>query len=285
MSATAPPWLQTIDALQFGQPRTGAVYLLRGDRSALIESGTASSAPQLVSQIEDEDLAFIFLTHVHLDHAGGAGTLAASHPKATVVVHPRGARHLSDPGRLIEGARAALPGLFDLYGEPVPIHEDRILAAKDGDRFDLGRGVVLEAIESPGHAPHHLCFFERSNRVLFCGDAVGNHGTPVNTPLTVPPRFDLSKGLETLRRLKGLEPNLLAFTHYGLADAAAILDDYRTRLLAWLEHVQEMRQGGAPEEVVARVLAEARFADLSPVNRMLVEMCVRGGLMSLEADE
>ncbi len=282
MSAAAPTWLRTIDTLQFGQPRTGAVYLLRGERAAIVESGTAASARRLASLLRDEDLAYVFVTHVHLDHAGGAGDLAARHPEATVVVHPRGARHLSDPRRLIDGARDASPVLFPRYGEPRPVPEHRVLSASDGDRFDLGRGIVLEAIESPGHAAHHLSFFERSKRVLFCGDAVGNHGTPVETPLTVPPRFDLSKGLETLRRLKGLGPSLLAFTHYGIAvDAASILDDYEARLTAWFDRLRAMREEGTPEEIVSRVLAEPRHARLGPLDRTLVEMCVRGALLSL----
>jgi glyoxylase-like metal-dependent hydrolase (beta-lactamase superfamily II) len=285
MSIPSPRWLETIDAHQFGQSRTGAVYVVCGKRAALIESGTAASAPRLLSRLRGVSLAYVFVTHIHLDHAGGAGVLAADHPEATVVVHSRGARHLTDPRRLIDGARAASPNLFDLYGEPLPIPEDRVLIAEDGDRFDLGDGIVLEAVESPGHAPHHLCFFERSERILFCGDAVGNHGVPVDTPLTVPPRFDLEAGLATLRRLRALEPRRLGFTHFGLAaSAASILSDYEAQLIAWFDRLRAMRESMSPEEVVSDILAKPRYADMSPVDRMAVEMCVRGGLLSLEDD-
>jgi len=285
MNATPPNWLQTIDTYQFGRPRTGAVYLVRGERAALVESGTAAFGRRLASRLRGEDLAHVFVTHVHLDHAGGAGDLAAGHPEATVVVHPRGARHLSNPQRLIDSARDASSALFPLYGEPRPVPEHQVISASEGDRFDLGRGIVLEPIESPGHAAHHLCFFERSTRVLFCGDAVGNRGTPVEAPLTVPPRFDLAKGLATLRRLKELEPSLLAFTHFGLAaDAASILDDYEIRLLEWFDRLRAMREKWSPEGIIARVLADPRYVHLSPLDRTLVEMCIRGGLMSLEAD-
>jgi len=186
---------------------------------------------------------------------------------------------------LIESGTASLD-LFDLYGEPLPIPEARLLVARNGDRFDLGRGIVLEAIESPGHAPHHLCFFERSERILFCGDAVGNHGTSVDTPLTVPPRFDLETGLETLRRLKALEPRHLAFTHFGLATPAVpILEDYEARLVAWFDRLREMLARMPPDSVVADVLAEPQYAGMTSVDRMAVEMCVRGGLLSLIADD
>ncbi len=277
--------IETIDTHQFGQPRSGAVYLVRGERTALVESGTASSAPRLLERLEDEDLAFIFVTHVHLDHAGGAGVIVAEHPEATVVVHPRGARHLIDPSRLIAGARAASPHLFPLYGEPIPIPEARIRTATDGDQFDLGDGVVLEAIDSPGHAPHHLCFFEPSERVLFTGDAVGNHGTPVDTPLTVPPRFDLERGTATLRKLQTYEPLRLAFTHYGVASGApALLAAYEHRLVEWFDRIGQLLAEMPPDEVVRTILAEPRYADLSPTDRILVEMCVRGAILSLSAD-
>jgi len=284
MRIKCPPWLETIDAHQFGQLRTGAVYLVRGARTALIESGTSAAAPRLALRLRGTDLKYVFVTHVHLDHAGGAGILASEHPEATVVVHRRGVRHLIDSRRLIDGARGASPDLFDLYGEPHPIPKDRLLVSEDGDQFELGDGIVLETVETSGHAPHHLCFFERSKRILFCGDAVGNHGIPVNTPLTVPPRFDLEAGLATLRRLKALEPRLLAFTHFGLAGPAApILEDYEARLIAWLDRLRRMSKRESPDEIVESVLADPRYAGMNPVDRMAVEMCIRGGLLSIAA--
>jgi len=271
-----------IDTHQFGKLGGGIAYLLRGRRAALIETGTAASADRLASRLRGENLAYVFVTHVHLDHGGGAGRLVADHPEATVVVHPRGAPHLADPSRLIRGARLASPLLSPLYGAPRPVPEHRILEAHDGDRFDLGDDVVLDVVESPGHAPHHLCFFERSGRILFCGDAAGNHGTPVDTPLTVPPRFDLAKGLGTLRRLKQLDPRLLAFTHFGLAaGAATLLDRYAARLIAWFDRIGELSRGKPVEAIVTEVLADRRYAALGELDRGLVEMCVRGALRSL----
>jgi len=112
---------------------------------------------------------------------------AAAHPNAIVVAHPRAIRHLADPSRLIGAVREASPDLFPLYGEPIPIPEDRLHAAADGERFEVGGGLVFEATHAPGHAPHHVCFFERSTRTLFAGDAAGSHGIAADVPLSVPP--------------------------------------------------------------------------------------------------
>jgi glyoxylase-like metal-dependent hydrolase (beta-lactamase superfamily II) len=282
MNTTGALWLEPIDTLQFGQPGSGAVYLVRGERTALVESGTPTSATRLAARLRDEDLSHIFVTHVHLDHGGGAGILAADHPEAVVITHPRGVPHLVDPRRLAAGARDASPDLYSLYGEPRPIPTDQVLPANDGDRFDLGRGITLEVIQSPGHAPHHLCFFERSARILFCGDAAGNHGTPVDVPLTVPPRFDLARGIQTIQRLRELRPSVLAFTHFGLApDAPSVLDRYEAELVAWFRRINEMRRGKSSEQVVAEILSASEYARLSAPDRMLVEMCVRGALLSL----
>jgi glyoxylase-like metal-dependent hydrolase (beta-lactamase superfamily II) len=276
------PWLQQIDTHQYGQPRTGAVYLLRGERSALIESGTPRSAARLRARLRRVRLSHVFVSHAHLDHAGGAGFLAADHLGATVVVHPRAVPHLTDPGRLLDGTREASPGLFPLYGEPIPVPADRIQPVRDGDRFDLGRGLVVEAIHSPGHAPHHVSFFERSSKTLFCGDAAGNHDRPVDVPLTVPPRCDLERSLASLDRFRRLQPRVLAFTHFGSAtDAIAILDRYELELVSWFQRIDEMRCGKPGEEIVADILNEPRHASLSAPDRLLVEMCVRGAILSL----
>ncbi len=276
--------LETIDMHQFDRRGAGAAYLLRGERTALVETGTAASSDRLATRLRGKRLAYLFVTHVHLDHAGGAGTLVAEHPEAVVIVHHRGAPHLADPSRLIAGARGASPDLFPLYGEPRPVPERQIVPAADGDTFDLGGGIVVDVVETPGHAPHHLCFFERSERILFCGDAVGNHGTPVDTPLTVPPRFDLAGGLDTLSRLMALRPRVLAFTHFGTTtDAAAILAGYSNRLVAWFDRIEKLSRGRSPDEVVAAVLADRKYVSLCNQDRMLVEMCVRGALLSAPA--
>jgi glyoxylase-like metal-dependent hydrolase (beta-lactamase superfamily II) len=276
--------LSVIDVAQFGEPNAGCAYLLSATKTALIDTGTAASAPRLLEALRGLRLDYVFITHIHLDHAGAAGHLALAHPEALFVVHPRGLPYLVDPTRLVAGVRAASPTLAPLYGEPLPVDGDRVVACADGESFPLGPDIALVAIETPGHAPHHVCFFEPTNGILFAGDAVGHHGAPVDLPLTVPPRFDSAASRASLVRLLKLHPQTLAFTHYGLAnDAPALLMAYPRRVDEWLACVDALRARLGPEEVPDAVLSEPRYALLSPVGREVVRLCVRGALLTLEA--
>ena len=285
MTTSPTPKLQIIDTRQFGLPKEGAAYVVRGERLGLVETGTAREADGLCGRLRNERLDFIFVTHVHLDHAGGAGFLAHEHPEAKVVVHPRALRHLVDPSRLIDGVRAASQGMFPLYGEPMPISEDRLHAAEDGEVFDLGGGVEIQAVHAPGHAPHHLCFFERGHRVLFSGDAVGHHNVPVLLPLTVPPRFDRDAGFATLDRLKTLGPEWIAFTHFGWAEnAVQRIDAYAHALEAWLERIERLAAEGNEADVIASVLADPEASEWTDLDRQVAAMCIRGAIASVRAN-
>lgn len=281
----AAPFIRCIDTEQYGMPCRGASYLIGTEQVCLVETGTPRAAPILLHALEHVELSYIFVTHVHLDHAGAAGALAAHHPRAIVVAHPRAIRHLHDPTRLIDGVREASPDLYPLYGDPTPVHERQLHAAEDGEAFDIGDGIVVEAIHTPGHAPHHLCFLEPTGRVLFTGDAAGNHGIPVDIPLTVPPHFDLEAALATLGRLRELRPASLAFTHFGRAheDATALLDAYQQELIDWFSRIRRLRERRSSEDVVRMILAEAEYMALASADRYSIEMCVRGALMTLEA--
>jgi len=297
--------IEIIDARQFGLPETGAVYLIRGSCPLMIESGTAASVSiirdalgelaELAELAECAECAefgegdkpspdYIFLTHVHLDHAGGAGHLARAYPQTKIVVHESGYRHLVDPSRLIESVRSASPDLFSQYGKPIPVPEHQLLSVTGGEVFDLGEDVRLEVIAAPGHARHHVCFFEHNSRTLFTGDAVGHWNKPVEVPLTVPPRFDLTQSLATLRALKQLRPKRLAFTHFGFADnALAHIDHYERQLIDWFEDLRGLLKCAGSAEVVEQVLGRARYVSLSKIDRDIVAMCVRGAILSLEA--
>lgn len=285
MNVRIDSWLELIDVEQFGRPGRGASYLVAGERLALIETGTGRAAPILRRALRGRKLHFIFVTHVHLDHAGGAGYIAADHPEATIVASPRGIPHLIDPTRLIDGVRRASPELFLLYGEPIPIPEGRLHPASDSEVFDLGGGIAIEAVDSPGHAPHHISFFERRHRYLFTGDALGSHGVPADLPLTVPPRFDIEGGLATLARFRRLRPAGLAFTHFGLSedDPAAVIAAHKERLSSWFERIEREHSAGlTEEEIVEKILAAPEYRGLSWIDRASVSMCVRGALATIE---
>lgn len=276
--------LSVIDVAQFGEPNAGCAYLLRAAKTALIETGTAAGTPRLLEALRGLRIDYVFITHIHLDHAGGAGHVALAHPEALFVVHPRGLPHLVDPTRLVAGVRAASPTLTPLYGEPLPVDGDRVVACADGESFPLGPDIDLVAIDTPGHAPHHVCFFEPTNGILFAGDAVGHHDVTVDLPLTVPPRFDPAASRASLVRLLALHPRTLAFTHFGLADdARALLTAYPRHVDEWLARVDALRRRLDPEAVPDAILAESRYALLSPVGREVVRLCVRGALLTLDA--
>ena len=275
--------IQTIDTHQFGMAQTGAVYVIPAPRPCLIESGTAVAAPIIKEALSGTTPEIIFLTHIHLDHAGGAGHLARTFPACKIVVHERGLAHLHDPARLIGGVRSASPDLFERYGEPMPIPEENLIAVRGGEVFDLGEGARIEVIASPGHAPHHVCYFEHTSQTLFTGDAVGNWNTSVDVPLTVPPRFDLSQALDTLNALRRLRPTRLAFTHFGMAnEALAILEGYERQLGSWFEHIRRLLQDSSPNAVIEHVLGQSPYERLSEIEKQMIAMCVRGAIASLQ---
>ncbi len=229
-------WL--LDTHQFGFPRYGGVYILRdGDETALIETGTSLAAPRVLRALEElgigrEGVTKIFLTHIHLDHGGGAGALVRELPAARVVVHERGAKHLVDPARLLRSVREAVGDRFPLYGSARPIPPGRIEPVGGERAFRVGKLEVV-AIPTPGHAPHHLCFFIPRTGELFTGDAAGLYLAGNLYPTTPPPSFDLERSLETLDRLAAVGPGVLLYTHFGPGGEAGVLLRRYGELLRW----------------------------------------------------
>ncbi len=274
-----------VDARQFGRPGIGGVYLLSGTEAALVESGTSLAVPRVLAGLEEagiprEAVRWIFVTHVHLDHAGGAGALVKELPRARVVVHPRGAKHLADPTKLVASVKQAVGDRFPLYGEAIPIPWERLHVAEDEERFAVG-AHTLRAVFSPGHAPHHLCFFEEVKGLLFTGDAAGLYLGDGLIPATPPPSFDLELSLATLERLSALAPKALCYTHFGLRPGAEGLAEYGELLRWWVQVVGERRT----EEAVLAALARQGWPVEDELVREDLLMSVRGVLMYLARRE
>lgn len=272
-----------MDTALFGERGTGCAYLVRGTaKTALIDPGAAAGAPRMLDALRGVHLDYVLVTHVHLDHAGAAGHIAAAHPESQVVVHPRGLPHLVDPRRLVAGVAAASPDLATLYGEPVPIDAARLLPVEDGHVLSLGWTSCLVAIATPGHSPHHVAFFEPSSGTLFVGDAAGHRGTSGDVPLTVPPRFDVAASANSIQKLRALRPQRLAYAHFGIAgDARERLATYPREVEAWLAKISQLRQELGDDDVAKTILAEPRHAGLSEIGRHVVRLCVRGALLTL----
>ncbi|NIA10830.1 MAG: MBL fold metallo-hydrolase [Nitrospiraceae bacterium] len=270
---------EIIDTHQFGLPGTGAAYHIYGEKHALIDTGTSHSVARIREQLGLHAPDFIFLTHIHPDHAGGASLLAQAYPQAIIGVHERGVKHLIDPSQVNASVHASTGELAGLYGEMFPMPPERITVLKHGDRFDLGKGMIIEVIDAPGHAPHHLCFFERSHRALFCGDAVGILRGRIRVPATVPPSFDLEESRATIRRLEKYKPNRLYLAHFGeVRNAVSVLEQYDHALCEWVKRIRKLRRDLSDEAVVQEILSAPQFKSLAEELRFELGMCVRGVL-------
>jgi glyoxylase-like metal-dependent hydrolase (beta-lactamase superfamily II) len=242
-----------IDTRMAGYPGITAGYLIRGSRPCLVETGTASSAPVVREAlatlgIEATDLATVVVTHIHLDHAGGVGDVAAMYPAAEVVVHQKGARHLADPSRLMASARMVYGDAVDvLFGRLAPVPADRIRSLDDVGSVDLGDGRRLESHYSPGHAKHHVGLIDSASGDLYTGDAAGVYlpDTGDLRPATPPPDFDLEVALASLRKFEALRPTRLLFSHYGpVDDVAVILERSAKEIVVWVESTRQARAAG-----------------------------------------
>jgi glyoxylase-like metal-dependent hydrolase (beta-lactamase superfamily II) len=220
----AVPGITGVDTRMAGRAKVTSAYLVAAEQPALVETGPTTSSEAVVEGLESlglsaSDLAHIVLTHIHLDHAGGAGTLAARFPRATIWVHERGARHLADPRRLVEsaaqvyGGREALDRLFGPV-EPVPV--ERIRPVQEGSRISLG-SRSLEVLVTPGHASHHISPVDSQTGAVFTGDALGIHLPDVGVlrPATPPPDIDVGLYLDSIERIRERAETPLLFSHFG----------------------------------------------------------------------
>lgn len=216
----------------YQRPGFDAAYLLveRGV-AAFIDTGTSHSVPLLLAALGETGLAreaveYVCVTHVHLDHAGGAGALLRELPRARLVVHPRGAPHLIDPTRLVESATAVYgeERFRREYGRIEPVDAWRVIEAVDGLRLDLN-GRELAFIDTPGHARHHCCIYDAASEGVFTGDTFGLAYPPFATdrgafvfPTTTPVQFDPDAWRDSLARLMSLHPRRAYLTHFGCVE-------------------------------------------------------------------
>ncbi len=264
-----------IDTRMAGYDGITAGYLIRADRPCLVETGTAPSAPLVRDALATlgvgpRDLATIVVTHIHLDHAGGTGDLAAMFPAAEVVVHERGARHLADPSRLMASARMVYGDeLEELFGALAPTPADRIRAVDQTGVVDLGGGRRLDSHYSPGHAKHHVGLVDSVSGDLYVGDAAGIYipDTGDLRPATPPPDFNLEVALASLRTFAALRPERLLFSHFGPVSAVAeTLERSAEEIRVWVAETRQARGAGMDLDHAAAMVAErtrSRYAVLA----------------------
>jgi len=265
-----------IDTRMAGYQGITAGYLIRSDRPCLVETGTAPSAPVVRDALTTlgvgpGDLATVVVTHIHLDHAGGVGDIAAMYPGAQVVVHELGARHLTDPSRLMASARMVYGDELDgLFGELAPTPADRIRSVERTGVVDLGVGRRLDSHYSPGHAKHHVGLIDSVSGDLYVGDAAGIYipETGDQRPATPPPDFDLEIALESLRMFAALAPSRLLFSHYGPVEAVPeALERSAEEIRLWVEETRRARRAGLDLDHAVAMVAERtrdRYAIFQP---------------------
>ncbi|MCB1866921.1 MAG: MBL fold metallo-hydrolase [Chromatiales bacterium] len=216
----------------YERPGSTACYLIAHEGvGALVDTGTALSLPRILVALEAAglgagDVRYVMPTHVHLDHAGGAGVLMRECPNAELVVHPRGARHLVDPTKLIDGVKAVYgaDGFEARFGELPPVPAERVVEAPDGFTVDLA-GRTLMCMDTPGHARHHYCVWDAASRSLFTGDTFGLHYDELAGPrgrvllaTTTPVQFDPDAWERTIDHMLALSPSRMLLTHFGAVD-------------------------------------------------------------------
>jgi len=264
-----------IDDQLYSIPKFGSVYLINEEIKALIDTGPATSADVVLDGIRDlgvrpEDIHYLIVTHIHLDHAGGAGFLIRNMPQAQAVVHHRGAKHLIDPTKLVSSARAAQAQVGEAMvreTEVVPTVTERVKPVYDGDIIELSAQQILRVIDAPGHAPHELCIYESRNNGLFTGDAagicLGEHKALVM--VNAPPSFDLELSIDTVKRLMQLQSSRIYYAHFGVT--AKVQDKLQwamDTLNAWDEITSQAVRENKFNEAAGRLMAQA-YITLEPI--------------------
>lgn len=223
-----PDGITAIDT-EYVRPGLAAAHVIaHAGRAAFVDTGTNHSVPRLLAALDELGIArdavdYVILTHVHLDHAGGAGRLMQALPQARAVLHPRGAPHMIDPTKLIAGSMAVYgEALYrELYGELVPVAAERVVTTHEGQRLSLG-GRELQFVHTPGHALHHHAIVDLAHRSIFTGDTFGLSYRELDTengafivPTTTPTQFDPEQLIASIDRLLSYQPQALYLTHYS----------------------------------------------------------------------
>jgi len=273
--------LYIIDLRPTGVENFIASYVLRGTKAtAIIETGPTCSIPNLLTGlneigVKNQDIDYIMVSHIHIDHGGGAGTLMQHLPTAKLIVHPRGAPHIIHPEKLWEQSQQVLGEVATAYGKIEPAPENRVIAPSDSTLFDLGGTVQIKVLETLGHASHHLAYFDSDSQGIFQGDAAGIYFPQLDATIpTAPAPFNLEMTLASLEKLAQMQPKWLYYTHYGpVENAVKRIRSYEAQLQLWAHVVsQAVKRGDTLESVHEQILQKdpQMKAALDFINKHLI---------------
>ncbi|WP_077324254.1 MBL fold metallo-hydrolase [Virgibacillus siamensis] len=258
--------IHLIDGFDLGQPERTGTYVIDEEELTLIETGPSPSVKYIKKGLHAlgftlDQVKYIIVTHIHLDHAGGAGLFIKECPNATVIVHPRGSRHLANPKALAAGARAVYGDSFsELFDPIVPIPEDRLVEKTEGDTLKIGPECTLEFLDTPGHAKHHFSIVDPISNGIFTGDTVGirykqlaNEGIDFFLPSTSPNHFDPEAMQESIERIRALHVDRIYYGHFGKTERA---DTALSQVSEWLDVFMQISQEVKAEGKGYDVLAD-----------------------------
>lgn len=281
----------------FGRPQLAAIHLIaEGDRAALVDTGSNASLPIVMQALKAKGLApaqveYVILTHIHLDHAGGAGALMQALPNARLTVHPRGARHMVDPARLVAGTIAVYgeAQARRMYGEILPIPAGRIVETPEGATIRLGERA-LTFLDTPGHARHHVCIRDDRSGHVFAGDMFGLSyreldvdGRQFAFPTTTPVQFEPAAMHASIDRLLALQPEAIYVTHFGqVRDVPRLGADLHRLIDAHVAAALRHRNAGAGRH--ERIKADLTAILLDEARRHGWRMALDGLLRLMAAD-
>ncbi|MBU4193886.1 MAG: MBL fold metallo-hydrolase [Actinobacteria bacterium] len=254
--------LYIIDSFFAGLPNQCGVFLLRGEKNVLVDCGTSEGVGHVIEGLESlgiQEVHYILLTHIHLDHAGGASFLLDRFPGGRVLVHERRAKHLVAPEKLVESAHRSLGSIARHYGTMSPIPVERVIPINDGYELDVGSGRTIRAVHAPGHSRGHFAFLEHGSGALFCGDSLG-YLFPESGyvfPATPAPEFDAELSLASARRLMELDPDLLLFPHFGSSGRCReVVEQYTRQVERSIMLAEKEGLGGSPRRLAERIMLD-----------------------------
>ncbi|UHA59513.1 MBL fold metallo-hydrolase [Metabacillus litoralis] len=297
-----------IDTMDLGMQGRTSCYVLQDEKQVvLFEPSASPSVPHILEGLNElnipfESIAYIIVTHIHLDHAGGAGLLLEKCPNAKLIVHPKGARHMIDPSRLIAGAKAVYGESFDRLFHPVlPIAEDRIIIKKHLDTLELSNHCTLTFYDSPGHANHHFSIHDSVSNGIFTGDTIGvfygvlpENNKEFYLPSTSPNQFDPEAMLHSAKMIENLNVSSIYFSHYGVSkNPTQVINELRKWLPLFLKTAQQTLTNNSFESIeqankqvyielqnlVSQVLAEQKATLSNDVHDMVLldlSVCAQG---------
>lgn len=274
-----------IDTGMFAPGMVAAYLIVENGRAGYVDTGALTCLPRLLGALEHvglttDDVDYIMPTHVHLDHAGAVGGLAQECPNAQVVIHPFGAKHLISPDKLKAGSEAVYgKQLFaDLFGDIIPVSEDRVLIAQDGFKVQLG-GRELVFIDTPGHARHHYCVWDIKSQGFFTGDTFGISYRHFDTaddvyllPTTTPVQFDPQGWHDSLDRMLAYNPQRMYLTHFSMVEnVPALAQRLRSGIDAYVEAAERLADSEKRHQAIKSALQKISLADLKALGCTLPE--------------